>query len=73
MNLIPFGEVESERVKLSKQYNLIEKTGGIWRLTAKCKSNYDPDSYVYYLRGNIDKPAKKGKSREKVITELFNL
>lgn len=58
MNLIPFGEVAQERLEISRNYGLIEKVGGIWRLTAKCKSNYQPESYVMYLRGSIEKPLR---------------
>lgn len=58
MNLIPFGEVDKERVELSKRYNLIEVCNGIWRLTTKCKDNYQPESYVKYLRGVLEKPVK---------------
>ena len=62
MNLIPFGECLEDRVKISKDYKLIEKTGGIWRLTAKCKNAYDPTSYVYYLQGKVEKPKRIYKS-----------
>lgn len=58
MNLIPLGEVSRDRYDISVKYGLIEKVSGIWRLTSKCKSNYNPTSYVKYLRGGIDKPYK---------------
>lgn len=58
MNLIPFGEVDRDRVEISKRYKLIEQVNGIWRLTFKCKSNYQPESYVMYLRGAVEKPVK---------------
>lgn len=32
--------------------------GGIWRLTEKCKKNYNCDSYFYYLQGKVDKPTR---------------
>lgn len=67
MILIPFGEVREDRVEISRKYNLIEKCGGIWRLTAKAKKHYDPDSYVYYLRGKIEKPSRLGVSVEQQI------
>ena len=62
MNLIPFGEVDKERVDLSKRYNLIEVCNGIWRLTKKCKDNYDSESYVHYLKGDIAKPRRITKT-----------
>lgn len=62
MNLIPFGEVDKERVDLSKRYNLIEVCNGIWRLTKKCKDNYDSESYVHYLKGDIEKPRRITKT-----------
>lgn len=62
MNLIPFGDVDKERVELSKRYNLIEVCNGIWRLTKKCKDNYDSESYVHYLKGDIEKPRRITKT-----------
>ena len=56
MEIIPFGEVLQERFQLSKDYKLVEQIGGIWRLTEKCKKNYDPVSYFYYLQGKREKP-----------------
>lgn len=58
MNLIPFGECLEDRVKISKDYKLIEMAGGIWRLSAKAKRYYDPDSYIHYLRGDVEKPVR---------------
>ena len=58
MNLIPFGDVDRERVEISKKYRLIEMVNGIWRLTTKCKDNYQSESYVKYLRGTVEKPER---------------
>ena len=58
MNLIPFGEILKDRYEISVKYGLIEKKGGIWRLTTKCKSNYDCGSYFRYLQGKAEKPFK---------------
>lgn len=58
MNLIPFGEIARDRYEISVKYKLLEKVNGIWRLTTKCKDNYQPESYVRYLRGVIEKPIK---------------
>lgn len=60
MKIIPFGEVAQDRYEISKKYGLIEKVGGIWRLTEKCKKNYTFDSYFYYLQGRVEKPNKIG-------------
>jgi hypothetical protein len=85
MNLIPFGEVKKDRYDISVKYGLIEKVGGIWRLTAKCKENYDLEKYVYYLRGGaeperISKPTKmtvkeelKSPEVQKVIDEILEM
>lgn len=67
MILIPFGEVKEDRVKISKDYKLIEQVGGIWRLTTKCKDNYQPESYVLYLRGNLEKPLKLSEKPKPVV------
>jgi len=69
MNLIPFGEVEKERYSISKRYGLIEKVGGIWRLTAKCKNAYDSTSYVYYLQGKVEKPSRVSKQEVKPVVK----
>jgi hypothetical protein len=58
MNITPFGEVLKDRVELSIRYKLLEQVNGIWRLTQKCKSNYDSNSYIYYLRGSVEKPER---------------
>ncbi len=64
MKIIPFGEVEKERLEISKRYKLIELANGIWRLTEKCKKNYDLTSYVYYLQGKVEIPNKVGEVKE---------
>jgi len=61
MKLIPFGEVMKDRIEISKRYGLIEMTAHIWRLTEKCKNNYDSMSYLLYLRGEIEKPKRLNK------------
>ena len=66
MNLIPFGEVDRERVEVSKKYKLIEIVNGIWRLTAKCKDNYQPESYIKYLRGSLEKPIRISQVKQEV-------
>jgi hypothetical protein len=67
MNIIPFGEVAQDRYEISKRYGLIEKIGGIWRLTIKCKNAYDSTSYVYYLQGKVEKPSRIDKQEVKQI------
>lgn len=71
MNIIPFGEVAQDRYEISKRYGLIEKVGGIWRLTEKCKNAYDPSSYFYYLQGKVEKPSRivKEIKTEKTVQE----
>lgn len=66
MNLIPFGEVDRERVEVSKKYKLIEMINGIWRLTVKCKDNYQPESYIKYLRGSLEKPIRISEVKQEV-------
>ena len=61
MKLIPLGDIDRDRYEISKRYNLIENCNGIWRLTKKCKDNYDSESYIHYLRGNIEKPRRIAK------------
>lgn len=66
MNLIPFGEVDKERYEVSKKYKLIEMINGIWRLTVKCKDNYQPESYIKYLRGSLEKPIRISEVKQEV-------
>jgi hypothetical protein len=71
MLIIPFGDVEKERLELSKKYGLVEMIAGIWRLTSKCKKNYDSISYIEYLQGKVEKPIKKDKNA--VIKGLLDM
>lgn len=66
MDLIPFGEVDKERYEVSKKYKLIEIVNGIWRLTVKCKDNYQPESYIKYLRGSLEKPIRISQAKQEV-------
>ena len=68
MHLIPFGEVEDERYLISKKYGLIETVGQIWRLTQKCKDNYEEESYYYYLKGKVEKPTRKQAQKQQKDT-----
>lgn len=58
MYIVPFGEVKEDRFQLSKKYYLIEMIAGFYRLTEKCKKNYEPLSYIKYLQGKVEKPEK---------------
>jgi len=58
MLVIPFGEVVEDRFELSKKYKLVEIINGIWRLTEKCKGNYDQLSYLRYLQSKVEKPTR---------------
>jgi hypothetical protein len=69
MNLIPFGEVLRDRVEISKRYKLIEIVNGIWRLTKKCRDNYDPESYVHYLKGDVEKPRRISEVKPKPVVK----
>lgn len=71
MKIIPFGEVEKDKLELSKKYKLIECVNGIWRLTKKCRDNYDYESYYNYLQGKIVVP--KRINREETIQQLLQL
>jgi hypothetical protein len=66
IEVIPFGDIYEERFQLSKDYKLVEKFAGIWRVTEKCRKNYDPISFIQYLQGKIEKPDRVEK---KVLSE----
>ena len=65
MKVIPFGEVVKNRLDISKQCDLVKRVSNVWILTQKCRDNYDPISYIEYLRGKLDKPQKKTAAVEK--------
>ncbi len=67
IRLVPFGEVLKDRVELSKRYELIEMVSGFWRLTKKCKKNYEPISYLMYLSGKRKEPEKLSKEKTKTV------
>lgn len=71
IEIIPFGEVLQERLELSKKYKLIEMVSGIWRLTTKCKKNYESISYIKYLRGSLEKPEKL--DRKAIINGILEM
>ncbi len=82
MYIIPFGEVKEDRFQISKKYGLIEMIAGIYRLTEKCRKNYNSISYIHYLRGDVEVPEKifKIKKEEKptnskrvVVEQLISL
>ena len=74
MFIIPFGDIEEERFELSKRYNLIEQVNDVWRLTNKCKNNYEELSYFKYLKGEREKPDRLTKeSRDTVIEGLLDM
>lgn len=77
MYLVPFGEVKEDRFEISEKYNLIEQVNGIWRLTSKCKKNYNEMSYFRYLKGEIEKPTKPSEAYEPskgaIIQDLLKL
>ena len=69
MELIPFGQVLDDRVEISKKYYLIEVVNGIWRLTQKCKDNYDQFSYFQYLKGKVEKPIRISEQTPKEVSK----
>lgn len=74
MKITPFGEVKKDRLELSKKYKLIEMvTNGFWRLTKKCRDNYDSQSYILYLRGELEQPSKKTNPKQNAVSELLSL
>jgi hypothetical protein len=62
MLIIPFGEIEEERFEEARKYNLVEMTAGFWRLTSKCRKNYDPILYIKYLQGRVEREKVKKSS-----------
>jgi hypothetical protein len=71
INIVPFGDVDKDRFELSKRYKLIEKVGEIWRLTAKCRNNYDCISYFKYMQGVLEVPEKL--ERDKLVKDILSM
>jgi len=71
MKVVPFGEVVRDRFDLSKEYALIECISGFWKLTDKCKRNYESESYFAYLRGSSETPERLIK-QQKPTGEVLN-
>lgn len=71
MRIIPFGEVEKDRFDICKRYKLLECVNGIWRVTEKCKKNYEFESFYKYLKGDIIAPQRI--DREGLIKSLLEL
>ena len=68
IEIIPFGSVLEDRFNTSKEYNLVEMCAGIWRLSEKARSNYEPISFMRFLQGRIDKPSRIKKQEQESIT-----
>lgn len=76
-NIFPFGVIYQDRFEVAKKYKLIEDVSsiGIWKLTKKCKDNYDEVSFYHYLRGDVDTARRRDrrKDREEEIQALLAL
>ena len=59
MQIIPFGNVIEERLKLAEKYKLVTSRGKVWVLTDKCRNSFNSVSFLEYLRGEIEKPEKR--------------
>ena len=71
INIIPFGEVTEDRFEEAKKYKLVEMTAGFWRLTSKCKDNYDPLAYIKYLKGSIERESvPRVKEKQQVQRDI---
>lgn len=73
MNIFPFGDIPEDKYKICIDYKLLERAGdtGIWRLTQKCKANYEPITFIQWLEGKRDKPMRVNK--KEAINELLKL
>lgn len=58
IELIPFGIVLRDRYELMKKYKLVDMVAGFSRMTEKARKHYDPVSFIHYLQGRIEKPAR---------------
>jgi hypothetical protein len=58
IELIPFGIVLRDRYELMKKYKLVDMVAGFSRMTEKARKHYDPVSFLHYLQGRIEKPAR---------------
>ena len=71
MKYFPFPQLEEERVEFCKEKNLFENVNGIWRLTAKARKYYDDISFIKYLRGDIEQPARLHSKAKQNLLDMF--
>lgn len=66
IELIPFGIVLRDRYELMKKYKLVDMVAGFSRMTEKARKHYDPVSFIYYLQGRVEKPARIDQKQKTV-------
>ena len=57
-------DILKDRFELSLKYNLVEKEEDGWKFTQKCFDNYDINTYLRYLKGNLEKPLRITKQQK---------
>lgn len=76
INIFPFGVILQERFDIAQKYGLVEDISdiGIWRLTKKCKDNYDEVSFYHYLQGKVATARRRqDKGKDMQIKLLLKL
>lgn len=73
MNIYPFGVIPDDRYKICIDYKLIEEISdtGIWKLSKKCRNNYNVQSFIDWMEGRRDKPVRE--TREDIIKQILSL
>ena len=72
--IIPFGDVLRDRLSIGIKYGLVEEVSGFWRVTKKCKENYNHEDFVRYLKGEIEnKDISKPVSKDTIIDGLLDI
>ena len=66
IEIIPFGSVLRDRYELMKKYKLVDMVAGFSRMTEKARKHYDPVSFIHYLQGRIEKPARIDQKQKTV-------
>lgn len=81
-------DILKDRFELSLKYGLVRTTQDGWEFTQKCIDNYDMNTYLRYLKGNLEKPLRitgkpvkkmtiqeelKSPEYQKLLDEIFNL
>lgn len=69
----PLGDCKEDRMEVALKFGLVRNNNNAYELTEKCRSNYQEDSFMKYLHGEIEKAERVDKERNGEILNLLSL